>query len=179
MKLYPDFPIEQCLCGCIKSQTILFKNLEKYLIFTAKRYLKDDDVQDVVQNSLVKIFKNLDTYNPDLGDFRGWACTICKNESLQFLRKRVIKFEDVDTVSASKMITDELNFRFLLSDTYQVAERLLPKSQKQIFYLKAMKGYTYQQIAQKIGVNEGTTKSQYSKARKKMQMALKQYKQGS
>ncbi len=133
----------------------------------AKRYLGDGpEAEDASTIAFVKIFQNVaKTDFPNPGAFVGWMKRIVINECLMVLRKR----------SSFKIVPDdELKYVSIEPDTIQsitVEEimeivRELPVGYRTVFNLFVVEGYSHKEIAEHLGISEGTSKSQLNHAKK-------------
>ena len=137
---------------------------------TCKRYLKnDEDAEEVLADSFYIIFTKLDQLQ-NVQVFEAWAKKIVVNESLQKLRKKQVFSISLDDsymeIPQEEVIpTHEKEILSLLN--------FLPEGCRTIFNLFAVEGYPHKEIAQMLSITEGTSKSQVSFARKKLQEMLK------
>ncbi|MEX1190652.1 MAG: RNA polymerase sigma factor [Brumimicrobium sp.] len=130
----------------------------------ALRYSKNNvQAEDIVQESFIKVFNKLHTYKSQ-GDLGGWIRIITVNTALAFLRKKkLIMYGDetiVDHHQERITYLDDLELEDLLSKI-----RALPAGFQTVFNLYAVEGYTHKEIGEKLGISEGTSKSQYSRAK--------------
>jgi len=168
VELYSD---EELLTGCIKnkrlSQELLYRKYAKKMYGICLSYASDRDMaQDILQESFIKVFKNIRNYKSE-GSLEGWIRRIIVNTALDHLRQKtrlqnyisdkVEKIREVEDTSAIEILQtqDILN---------QVAK--LPDGARVVFNLYALEGYTHREIAEKLEITEGTSKSQFNRARK-------------
>jgi RNA polymerase sigma-70 factor (ECF subfamily) len=122
----------------------------------------------VLQESFIKVFKSLTGYR---GDSRVdyWIKRIVINTALNSQRKKLYMYPMVDiedvqnTIEHSKAVTD-----FQLEELLKMI-RELPIGCQTVFNLFAIEGYSHKEIAEMLEVSEGTSKSQFSRARKLLQ----------
>lgn len=163
--------------GCKENVREAQKKL--YDIYSAKfngiclRYMKDQrDAEEVLANSFMKIFTNISKFRSE-GSFEGWMKRIVVNESLAYLRKRQQMYLEVD-IEDSNIAGD-----FSWEDSQLEANELialiqsLPSGYRTIFNLYAIEGFSHKEIAVKLGISEGTSKSQLSRARLLLQDLVK------
>jgi len=168
VELYSD---EELLTGCIKnkrlSQELLYRKYAKKMYGICLSYASDRDMaQDILQESFIKVYKNIRNYKSE-GSLEGWIRRIIVNTALDHLRQKtrlqnyisdkVEKIREVEDTSAIEILQtqDILN---------QVAK--LPDGARVVFNLYALEGYTHREIAEKLEITEGTSKSQFNRARK-------------
>lgn len=159
--------IHKLIVGNSSAQYELYNTYAPKLYAVCLRYMqKETEAQDVLQDGFVKIFENIGKYS-FTGSFEGWLRRIIVNTCLDQLRKnkRLVDHEDVSDVeyklSSNVSIISELQANDLLK---VIAE--LPIGYKTIFNMYAIEGYSHKEIAKELGISEGTSKSQYSRARK-------------
>jgi len=168
VELYSD---EELLISCKENnrlyQEILYRKYAKKMYGICLSYAGDRDMaQDILQESFIKVFKSIHNYKSE-GPLEGWIRRIIINTALDHLRQKtklqkyisdkdeVIK--EVEEISA----IEKLQTQDILN---QVAK--LPDGARVVFNLYALEGYTHREIADKLEITEGTSKSQFNRARK-------------
>jgi RNA polymerase sigma-70 factor (ECF subfamily) len=139
----------------------------------ALRYSKSNDqAEDIVQESFIKVFNKLDTFK-NQGDLGGWIRIITVNTALAFLRKKKLVFYEDDTQfkhhQESITYLDELELEDLLSKI-----RALATGFQTVFNLYAIEGYTHKEIGEMLKISEGTSKSQYSRAKAELRKIIEE-----
>ena len=160
--------INRCKKNDSKAQEYLFNAYSSILLGICCRYIKDrDDAEDVLQESFIKIFLNLNQFKGE-GSFEGWMKRIAVNSSLHFIKeKQKVKFESADNLY---VVDEDPNEEEL--DTEIKAEYILeclnelPTGYRTIFNLHLVEGFSHKQIAEKLGIKESTSRSQFTKARR-------------
>ena len=164
--------------GCRRQDRIMQRLLyERYagkLFVVCKRYIKDaDEAEDVLQDSFVKIFRHIDTFRFEC-PLEAWLKRIVINTALKYLRKQKpweITSTDVQEVGSVLPQADEslpaLNYQYLL----QLIQEL-PTGCRMVFNLYAIEGYNHPEIARMLDIAEGTSKSQYARARSLLQQKI-------
>ena len=143
------------------------------------RYVSDRDaVQDVVQEGFLKVFTNIEGYTFK-GSFEGWIRRIMVNTSIDAIRRRRAtglvlgedkSFEEVeDEVQEYDVVDDEQ--KFTVKDV-QTAMASLSPMYRAVFNLYVFDNMTHQEIAVKLGISVGTSKSNLAKARRNLRMIL-------
>ena len=149
---------------------------DKMLNKLCKKYTKDQSkAEDYCQNGFIKVHKNLHKYN-DTGSLEGWVSRVINNSILDELRKNKIKFVDngEDGFDFSKLDTTEEEYeeeRFSMSDIRKVLPQLSP-AYRETFELYYLDGLKHDEIAKKLGIVSGTSKSNLAKAKKKIKDLL-------
>lgn len=130
---------------------------------------------DILQESFVRIWRNVQQYDPDKGRLFTWMLNIARNRAIDYLRsadhKRSLKHEDLGQVMD---LTDEGK-----SEASEQSEMLkgklskLPADLRQIIEGLYFRGYTQKDLADELGMTLGTLKSRLRKAMQKLKAELK------
>lgn len=165
--------IEGCRRQDRTVQRLLYERYAGKLFVVCKRYIKDaDEAEDVLQDSFIKIFKHIDTFRFEC-PLEAWLKRIVINTALKHLRKQKPweNTYDIDDLAPRLLQADEslpaLNYQYLL----QLIQEL-PPGCRTIFNLYAIEGYNHPEIAELLGISEGTSKSQFFRARALLQQKL-------
>lgn len=164
--------IEGCLSGDRKSQRILFDRYTKSLLSVSRRYSRNTaDAEDVVQDSWIKIFNGLKTYN-EMGQLEAWMKKIVIRVALRKQQSAAFKKEDlgiadnfhpaINTDVVEKMSADEILDKVLR----------LPTGYKEIFKLFVIEGYSHREIGELMNIEESTSRAKLTKARKWMRESI-------
>ena len=126
-----------------------------------------DEAKDFLQDGFIQVFEKIESYNHQ-GSFEGWVRKVIVNCCLMQLRKIRPIFNEVEDFEISETnLYAEMNEKDILNFIHQ-----LPQGFRTVFNLFAIEGYSHKEIAEKLGVSEGTSKSQYARARKALQDML-------
>ncbi len=171
MCLIEEELIKACINGNQMACRELYELHKNWLYAICLRYHQNQtDAQDSLQESFILIYKNLTSYEGK-GSFKGWMRMITVRCILASFRKKKKMVEtDLDLVSAQIDIDflqelDLEELKFLINK--------LPPGRKQVFIAHAVDGFSHKEIADMLGVSEGTSKSQFFHARKELIQALK------
>ena len=149
-----------------------FYNEHKDLAYqTVKKYLKDDfDIDDVVQSGFMKIFDKPENINITK-NLRGYLYVIFKNTSLDLIRKKKYTVEYIDSITGD--IVEGVEYKQdMLSDIETEMNKLSPMYHL-VFKCYHIENMSHRDISEKLGICEGTSKSNLHKATKKIQKKLK------
>jgi RNA polymerase sigma-70 factor (ECF subfamily) len=130
-----------------------------------------DLAADIAQEVWIQIFRALPQYRGD-SQFGTWAHRIAVNRTLNALRKtrRLAKIEvEVDEESAT---VDPDGDRALMMQTIERAAAKLSPGARAVFLLHDVEGFTHEEIAERLGITSGGSKSQLFKARAKLRTLL-------
>ena len=158
--------LKQCLNGYAPAQKQLYTLYVAQMFGVCIRYTKSiDDAQDILQEGFIKAFNNLQQFK-NSGEFGAWLRRIMVNTALTYLKRKknysldmVMDNEHMHPVSNDNPIID-LQVKEIVSLIKQ-----LPTGFQTIFNLHAIEGYTHVEIAAMLGISEGTSRSQYMRAR--------------
>ncbi len=165
--------IKGCVAGKRKYQEILYKQFSKKMFGVCLYYTKDyTEAEDVVQEGFMKIFKYVGQFS-NKGSFEGWMRKIMVNTALEKFRKQHNMF----AVSSIEPYCEDLSFddisdQISAQELMQMIQELSPKY-KVVFSLYAIEGYSHAEISELLGISEGTSKSNLSRARKILQEKVK------
>lgn len=158
--------VKQSLEGNVKAQRQLFDNYSSILLGVCRRYAKNQyQADDIFQEAFINIFNNLHQWSAEKGAFQPWIYRITVNTAIAIIKKENKHLasdveEELNISSHDVNLDEQLSFQ----DLQKIIDEL-PDGQKLIFNLYAIEGYTHREIAEQLGINEGTSKSQLAKAR--------------
>ena len=124
-----------------------------------------------MQEGFIKVFKNLEKFRGD-GSFEGWIRRIFVNTSIENFRKKV-KLYNVSEVQENTIEDTDLNVLDTLAekDLIILINELSP-GYKTVFNMHVVEGYSHKEIANILGITEGTSKSQLARAKGVLKKAL-------
>ncbi len=140
----------------------------------SKRYAKNiTDAEDIMQESFMKIFDNIHHFRGD-SPLEFWVRSIVVNTAIKFLKKQKpwTHSGDIDAYQ-NEISNDEVSLSGMNYGQLLEMIKELPDGCQTIFNLYAIEGYKHQEIAEMLGVSEGTSKSQYARARMLLVQKLK------
>ncbi|HEY5463686.1 MAG TPA: RNA polymerase sigma factor [Hanamia sp.] len=160
----------QLLKDCLKlkpeAQRMLYEHFAPLMLGVCFRYTKSmDDAEEVLQEGFVKVFARLNQFKGD-GEFSGWIRKIMVNTALTYLKTNQRYRYDLSYDETLLHLVSTENPAVDL-ETKELAEliRQLPTGFQTIFNLYAVEGYKHAEIASMLGISEGTSRSQYARAR--------------
>ncbi len=166
-----------CLRNSSKAQKALFMRYHGVFQGICLRYGKDRaEVEDVLIEGFTRIYKNMKSYNGK-GSFEGWMKRIIINTAIDNFRKNKKHYYHEDILEYEDKFSQEP----LVIENFSVEDILktiqdLPPGYRIVFNLYAIEGFSHKEIAEKLGISANTSKTQLLKARKKLQVQLKQLK---
>jgi RNA polymerase sigma-70 factor, ECF subfamily len=158
------------------AQQKLYSKFAPKMLSVCRQYTKDVQLaEDVMITAFMKVFTNLKNFKHE-GSFEGWIRRIMINECISFIRvQKKVKF--LEDVNFTEEKVNNIESQFSVEDLQSLIDAL-PDGYKMVFNLYCVEGYKHQEIATMLGINEGTSKSQLSHARKMLQdniIKLKNY----
>lgn len=158
--------VKNCVKGKPEAQRALYERFAKTMLGVCYRYTKSiDDAEDVLQDGFVKVFLNIHQFKLE-GELGAWIRRIMVNTALNFLKSnKRYRGEMVFTDNLLHPVTND-NPAILL-DAKELAEliRQLPQGYQAVFNMHAVEGYSHVEIGEMLGISDGTSRSQYSRAR--------------
>jgi RNA polymerase sigma factor (sigma-70 family) len=181
--LLPAAQIQYHIDGCVKnnrqSQEIVYKFFYGYAKAICERYTNNpDDAMEVVNDSFLKVFKKIHLFKPAYEDidssFKGWIRRIVICTAIDYFRKNYRRqlVVDLDETtyrlpSLSERIVEKMDH-----DKILLAIRNISPAYRLVFNLFIIDGYKHEEIAQKLDITIGTSKSNLSNARRQLQNIL-------
>ena len=162
------------------AQHLIYSRFSPKMLSVCRRYIKDlQQAEDIMITAFMKVFSNLRNFEHK-GSFEGWIRRIMINESISFIRvqKKVSFIEDESYYEERH---NNIESQFSLEDIQFLIDNL-PDGYRMVFNLYCVEGFKHQEISAMLGINEGTSKSQLSHARKMLQgniSKLKNYDNGT
>jgi len=162
--------ISDCRQGKRQAQFELYRLYSKAMYNICLRMLKNEmDAEDILQNSFVDVFTKLHTFQHQ-SSIGAWIKRIVINNCINFLKKRRIQFAELNEKHANAIdfYSENIPDSQLSVDKVNKALLLLPDGYRIVFSLYMFEGYDHKEIAQILNISEATSKSQYSRAKKKL-----------
>ncbi len=159
--------LKDCLKGNVQAQKRLYECYARKMFGVCLRYAPDEAMaEDLLQEGFIRVFTRLGTFRND-GSLEGWIRRVMVNTALEYLRKRdVLRYStpldedaaiaEYDEPEAAGRPGPDLVARLI---------REMPVGFRTVFNLYAVEDYSHKEIAGILGISEGTSKSQYARAR--------------
>ncbi|NJO25143.1 MAG: sigma-70 family RNA polymerase sigma factor [Bacteroidia bacterium] len=158
--------VRDCLRKRPEAQHQLYNRYAESMLGVCYRYTKSiADAEDVLQEGFIKVFKNLHQYKYE-GEFGAWIRRIMVTTSLNFLKKNYRYRTELTFENENLHPVADDNPELKISGK-ELAEliRQLPIGYQTVFNLHAAEGYSHVEIGKMLGIHEGTSRSQYARAR--------------
>ncbi len=165
--------IDGCLKGDRVCQHLLYKQFSKRMMAVCLRYSKSaPEAEDILQEGFVKIFQHLSNFKGQ-SQLSTWMTRIMVNTALNMHRKKLYLFPMLD-VQESTLVASGEGLSNMAFEQLVTMIQSLPHGCQLIFNMYAVEGYTHQEIAGLLGISEGTSKSQYARAKELLRKQLQQ-----
>lgn len=160
--------VQGCVLGQRKEQHLLYQYMAPLLMKVCMRYTSSKEhARDFLQEVLIKMFNKINEYRRE-GPFEAWARRLAVNTIIDILRKEgtISKSLSLDHLGETYHQhvhndgSNDLDYQDVIHFIHG-----LPDAKKVVFNLYAIEGYTHKEIAEKLQITEGTSKSQLHKAR--------------
>ena len=157
--------IQKCASGDRKAQTTLYNHFASKMYGVCLRYSKDSaEAEDNLQDGFIRVFLKIDQFGFK-GSFEGWMRRIMVNTALEKFRKNNHLFAVEDMVVYENVQVAEETISSISADDLLKIIQELPPRYRMVFNLYAIEGYSHNEIAKLMNINEGTSKSNLSRAR--------------
>ena len=169
--------VEELIKKCVKNdrtaQNELFRKYKDTLFFISLKYCRNEaDAEDNLHDAFITIFQNIKTYK-NKGSFEGWMKRITIFKAIDKYKKNtLINIEIKDDILATPIMVEEeenLSLDQLLSLIQQ-----LPDQYRLVFNLYQLDGYSHKEVASLLNISEGTSKSNYHRAKLILQDKIKE-----
>ncbi|MDR2979088.1 MAG: sigma-70 family RNA polymerase sigma factor [Bacteroidales bacterium] len=164
--------ILDCLAQKRKAQHLLFKTYYGFLMSIALRYAHDpEEAQDMLNEGFIKVFANLDKYK-QTGSFEGWLRRVMVNTALDYLRRNshhyeTLSYDDINEGDCEVQV-ENTAIQNLTYNELMACIQKLPTMSRNVFNLYVFENYSHTEIAEMLGMQEGTSHWHLNFARKKL-----------
>ena len=158
--------VKDCLEGKSSAHRELYTQYASGMLGLCYRYTKSmEDAEDILQEGFIKVFRNLHQYRGD-GDLGAWIRRIMVNTAINYLKSQSrYQYElSYNSKSLHPVSSDNPDIRLNAKDLADLI-RQLPIGYQTIFNLYAVEGFKHGEIGKILGISEGTSKSQYARAK--------------
>lgn len=157
--------IEKCKKRNKKAQKQLYEKYSAMFYAICYRYAKsEDEASDILQDGFLKIFLNIEKYTE--GNFEAWMRRIIINTAISHYHHNLKHYYHQDIDKVDDLDHDSVNETDYTMDELLNIIKTLPDGYRLIFNLYAVEGYKHKEISEMLEIDLGTSKSQYSRARK-------------
>jgi RNA polymerase sigma factor (sigma-70 family) len=165
--------IAGCTAGNRACQADLYAMLSPKMMIVCLRYSKNlEEAEEILQDGFIRVFKCIGQFK-FAGSFEGWVRKIMVNCALQKLRSQVSlrPVVSLNPEAYDKAYDEEVIEHICGKELIQMVQALSP-AYRLVFNLYHFEGYKHREIAEMLGIEEGTSKSNLAQARKNLQTAV-------
>jgi RNA polymerase sigma factor (sigma-70 family) len=163
--------IDGCRKGNRSFQKALYEFYCRKMMVVCLRYSKTTgEAEDILQEGFVKVFQGIKDFRQE-SKLETWITRIMVNTALNQQRKKLYLFPMVD-VEEIDLPEDEISISSIHFTQLLDMIKSLPQGCQTVFNLFAIEGYNHKEIADLLNISEGTSKSQYARARILLQQKL-------
>ncbi len=168
-----DKLVKDCIKGKQKSQKMLYETFYGKMLAVCMRYANDtNEAQDILHDGFIKVFLNLKKFK-NKGSLEGWIRRIIINNAIDYIRNKKIFFVDETEYNISETVQDEeylqnIEFTKVKAEIIIKLIQKLTPAYKTVFNMYVIDEYTHKEIAEKLNISIGTSKSNYFKAKQKI-----------
>lgn len=169
--------IKKARVGEEKAQRKLYEMYRSRWYMISKRYGKNKtQADDIFQEGMIQIFKDLKQFDETKSQFSTWSSRVLVNAALRYLKKEnwINAVSDLDAVAEPIDQNVTIYQQLARKELTDIVQRL-PMGYRIVFNMNVIEGYTHKEIAKSLGITEGTSKSQLSKARKALKRHLETF----
>ena len=165
--------IQACINGDRYSQSRLYEQFAPKMFGVCMRYSKNrEEAEEIMQEGFVQVFKSLHTFKY-AGSFEGWIRKIMVYSAIQHYRTKSKMYQvvDIENSQAVEMGNEEIIARLQKKELLKLVQAL-PTSYRMVFNLYVFEGMKHREIAEELGISEGTSKSNFFDAKRLLQKAV-------
>ena len=173
--------IKQCVKEDRKSQKFLYEYFYGKMLAVCMRYATDySEAQDILHEGFIKVFAKLKSFKNE-GSFEGWIRRIIVNSAIDYVRsKKKLTFDSeeksiIDNIKdEDDALIEEKTFSKIKAELIIELIQKLSPAYKTVFNLYVLEDYSHKQVAEALGISEGTSKSNLAKAKQKLRELFKE-----
>ncbi len=163
--------------GCIRndrySQELLYRKHFDTMMRMCVRYTEDREIaMEIVNNGFLRVFKKLHTFSFK-GSLEGWIRKLVYHSLSEYFKKNSKYLQFIVLEDRDSSIKEHALNKIYEEDLLKLVDQL-PPATKEVFRLFAIEGFTHKEIANKIGISDGTSKWHLSVARKRLKQLIRQ-----
>ena len=165
--------IQACIDGDRHSQSSLYRQFASKMFGVCMRYAKNrEEAEEIMQEGFVQVFKSLGNFK-FAGSFEGWIRKIMVYSAIKHYRTKpkMHLVVDIEHAQAEGLGNDEI-MTYLHKKELLKMVQALPPAYRMIFNLYVFEGMKHREIAEHLGIAEGTSKSNFFDAKLLLQKAV-------
>ena len=163
--------IEGCRKGSRASQRALYDRYCRKMLVVCLRYSKTTaEAEDILQEAFVKVFQGIENFRGD-SKLETWITRIMVNTALNANRKKLYLLPMVD-IEETNLPEEEVSISGIHFTQLLEMIQALPPGCQIVFNMFAIEGFSHKEIAEQLGISEGTSKSQFARAKSLLKQRL-------
>jgi RNA polymerase sigma-70 factor (ECF subfamily) len=166
--------VQKCIANERQYQELLYQKYADQMYTVCISYCKDqDEACDILQEGFIKVFRKIDQFQAT-SSLKSWIRRIIVNTALDHYRKKKRHEEKIDSykqISISNTTVNNVLEQISVKELIRLVNEL-PTKAALVLKLYAVEGYAHKEIAEKLNITEGTSKSQLHRARTLLKQLL-------
>lgn len=166
--------IEGCINNQRESQKRLYKLHYAYGMSITMRYAESrDEASQILNDAFMKVFTNIKNYDTNRS-FKPWLRRIIINTAINYFHKRnkeVVYLQQFNMKNKNLKVDEKITSGISYNEIIEIVQQLTP-AYRTVFNLYVIEGYKHRDIAEKMGISIGTSKSNLSKAKENLRSML-------
>ncbi len=166
-KIIEDSTMHRCKKGENTAFEEIYNKYKKAMFNISHRLLNSlDDSNDVIQESFIKAFQNISNFENEAA-FGSWIKRVVINHSIDILKKKKNNSISIDQIEIAEEIDEPNDLKYDIEIVKKCIQEL-PDGYRIVLTLYLFEDYSHKEIANMLKISEGTSKSQYNRAKKKI-----------
>jgi RNA polymerase sigma factor (sigma-70 family) len=165
--------IEGCRLNDRAAQERLYAKFYPKMMSMVRRYLdfhRNHLAEEILNNGFLKVFQKIDSFKHE-GSFEGWVRRIVYNSMADYMRQHVTYSDKTLFVEKDESVDSSVGSKLGYQDLMKLVQAL-PETSRTVFNMYAIEGYNHREIAEKLGMSEGTSKWHLFEARKMLRKKI-------
>ncbi len=165
--------IQACISGDRNAQSKLHEQFASKMLGVCMRYSKSrEEAEEVMQQGFVQVFKSLYTFKYK-GSFEGWVRRIMVNSAIRHYhtKPKMHPVVEIENSPAIEIGNEDIITRIQIKELLEMVQALSP-GYRMVFNLYVFEGMKHREIAELLGISEGTSKSNLFDAKRLLQKAI-------
>lgn len=164
--------IKQCIRNDRTAQNELFLKYKDILYFTSLKYCRNEvDAEDNLHDAFITIFQKINTFK-NKGSFEGWMKRITIFKAIDKYKKNRFLHVEINDEILTKPVVLDADPKLSIEQLLKLIQEL-PDQYRLVFNLYQLDGYSHKEIASLLNISEGTSKSNYHRAKMALQKKIK------
>lgn len=172
--LTEDEIIDGCLKNDRKMQKALYERFSRRMYSICLRYAKEkSEADDILQDAFLKVYAKIHQFSRE-HSFEGWMKRIMVNTALSHYKQNLKYYyqQDIEEIKESESPSFQFNDEEFTKEELMKVVQELSDGYRMVFNMYAIEGYKHKEIAEIMGVDIATSKSQFHRARMVIQKKL-------